>query len=182
MEVKLPESSIVNDPHKIEGPMKEARGSFYELAKSKVRYLSLDEIQKWHKETFGRDNYITTASYILYYETNVTEDGDLQKWITNLEIVVNLDAFRIGGKDYTDLIPIALDHELYEAWLSAKRGVGSSLNTLQKHLLARRHEFLLAARQGLEDKLFEWCMAINPGKEGECKYALKYARRRMQQS
>jgi len=104
MEFKFPESSIVNEPHKIEEPMKEAKKSFYELAKGKVRYLSQDEIQKWHKETTGRDNYITTASYILNYKTNVTEEGDFQKWINNLEIVVNEDTFRIGGKDYTDLI------------------------------------------------------------------------------
>ncbi len=110
MEIKLPESSIINDPHKIEGHMKEAKKSFYELAKGKVKYLSWDEIREWHKETSGRDNYVTPASYILSYNINVTEEGDLEKWINNLEIVVNMDIFKINGKDFSDIMPFVLEH------------------------------------------------------------------------
>ncbi len=178
MEIKCPESSIINDPHKIEGPMKEAKKSFYELAGRKVKYLSWDEIQKWHKETTGRDCYVTTASYILGCNTNVTEEGDFEKWINNLEIVVNKDVFTINGKDFSDIIPFILEHDIYEAWLSAKKGVASGLDVSKKHMLARRREFLLATEQGLGDKLFEFQMAINPGNEAEYRYALEYAKKR----
>lgn len=179
MQLKFPESSIVNNPHKIEGTMKEAKKSFYELAKSKVKYLSWDEIKKWHKETSNRDEYVTTASYILNYKTNVTEEGDFEKWISNLEIVVNKDVFVINREDFSDIMPFILKHDIYEAWLSAKKGSASSFDVNKKHLLARRREFLLAAEQSLEDKLFEFHMTINPGSEDEYRYALEYAKKKM---
>ncbi|NMB47869.1 hypothetical protein GYA13_00275 [Candidatus Kuenenbacteria bacterium] len=175
MEFKFPESSIVNNPHKIEGPMEEAKKSFYEFAKSKVKYLSRDEIKKWHKETSGRDGYETTASYIISFNT---EEGGFEKWINNLEIMVNRDIFSLNGKDFSDIIPFVLEHDIYEAWLHAKKGAASSLDVDKKHMLARRREFLLAAEQGLEDKFFEFMMAVAPGDEAEFRYALEYAKKK----
>ena len=180
MEIQFPESSIVNNPHRIEGPMREVKESFYELARSKVRYLSSDEIQRWNKEVRGIDRYVSPVSYILNYRLEVSEEADYKKWINNLEIVVDKGAFKINGKDFSDLIPIVLEHDIYEAWLSAKRGAASSLDINKKHLLALRREFLLATEQGLEDKLFEWHMYFRPDDEHrrECEHALNYAKKR----
>ncbi|TRZ80931.1 hypothetical protein D4R86_03410 [bacterium] len=180
MERQFPESSIVNDPHKIEGPMTEAKESFYELAKDKVRYLSHDEIQEWNKETRGIDRYVSPASYILNYGTKISEEGDYEKWVNNLEIVVDRDAFEIDDKDFSGLIPFILEHDIYEAWLSVKKGAASSFDVSKKHLLSLRREFLLAAEQCLEDKLFEWHILMRSDDEHkqECEHALDYAKRR----
>ena len=134
---KLPESSFINIPHKVEGTPKEARESFYELAKDKIKYLTNEEILKWYEDMFGRRQHsIPLAAYIIGSNT----ENDFNKWIYNLEIIVKKDAFNIEGKDYSDLLPFVLEHEIYEAWLSGKRGVGPALNKRKRHLLARRRQ------------------------------------------
>jgi len=161
--------------------VKEAKKSFYDLAKDKIKYLSHDEVSEWNKKSSGRENYLTNASYIIIYSTKATEEGDVEKWIDGLEIIVNQDAFNLNDKDYSDLMPFVLEHEIYEAWLCAKKGVASSYDIDKKHLLARRREYLLAEQQGLGEKLFEYNMAIDPANEEQCKYALQSAKKKLGQ-
>lgn len=179
MEIKLPESSIIKSPHKMEGPMKEAKKSFYDLARDKVKYLTQDEVLEWNKKISGRKNCLTSASAIISHYTKVAGEGDIEKWIDGLEIIVNKDGFNFNDKDYSDLIPFILEHELYETWLNAKKGATSSLDIGKRHLLARRREFLLAEQKGLGDKLFEYLVSIKPSNEEECKYALQSARKKL---
>lgn len=107
----------------------------------------------------------------------------IEKWITELDIVVNKDLFdRIQtytGVDYTDITPYVVDHEIFEAWLTAKKGVGSTLSVDKKHLLARRRELLLAEQDGRAEKLFQYHMAINPISEKEYRYAWDKAKYRL---
>jgi len=182
MELNLPESSLLREPHKIEGPMTEARESFYELAKSKIKYLSSQEIAEWHKKMSGRENYVTTISYIVSHNSDVTEDGDFEKWVNALEIVVNKDVATFNGEDFSDCMPFIIEHDIYEAWLSAKKGAATSLDVAKKHLLARRREFLMAEEQGLGEKLHKFQMAVNSGNKKEYDEALNYARRRVANS
>lgn len=183
MERKLPESSILSPPHNVESPMKDAKESFYNLAKNKIRYLSSKEIIQWNEEQRGAENYLTNASFLIKYGGVTSREGlVLAKWIENLEIVVNKNAFKIYGEDYSDLIPFVLEHEIYEAWLSAKKGFGQRLNEAQKHLLATRKAYLLAEQQGLGKKLFEYDMKINSSKKEEYEYALQSARKTLRET
>lgn len=179
MTLNYPESSYLNEPHKIEGKMKEARRCFYELAQDKVKYLNSQQIAEWKKNITGEEGYITSASYIINYNTTETEDGDFDKWINNLEIVINTDVFKINGEDYSDLIPIFLEHDIYEAWLTAKKRAGSKLDLKKKHLLARRQELRLAEELGLSDKLEKWFSIVNPQALEEVRYALNKVRKQI---
>ncbi len=179
MEPKLPESSFLDPPHEVEGPPKEARESFYELAKDKIRYLTNEEILKWYEDMFGRRQYsIPAAAYII----GSKKEKNFEKWIHNLEIIVKKDAFNIEGKDYSDILPFVLEHEIYEAWLSGKRGTGPKLSVDKKHLLALRREYLLAEQQGLGDKLLEWdtLTGFKDKSRTESEYALRVAKKQLQ--
>lgn len=178
MEINLPETSILLKPHKVEGSMVEAKESFYDLAKSHIRYLTSQEIVEWHKKISGRKNYLTTASYIVSRKSDVSEGGDFEKWVDALEIVVNKDVAIINGEDFSDCIPFIVEHDIYEAWLSAKKGAVTSLDVGKKHLLARRREFLIAEQQSLGEKLHRFQIAVDPANRKEYDEALVYARRR----
>lgn len=177
MRFKLPESSCLDPFHKVEGSPKEARASFYELAKDRVKYLTHQEMLKWHEDVYGEKQLHTAAFVAAVFGPE--EEKNIGKWITHLEIVVNKDAFNINGKDYSDLMPFVLEHEIYEAWLRGKRGVGPGLDESKRHLLAKRRQYLLAEKAGHGDKLFEWEMLVNPDRRKEYKYALKYAKKQL---
>jgi len=84
----------------------------------------------------------------------------------------------INGEDFSDCIPFIVEHDIFEAWLSAKKGAATSLDVSKKHLLARRREFLIAEQQGLGEKLHRFQMAVNPADKKEYDEALVYAQKR----
>ncbi len=175
MTLNLPESSFINPPHEVEGTPKEARASFYELAKDKIKYLTKEETEKWISKVAEPEIPIKTGAAIM----RARKTKDFKKWVKNLEIIVNKDAFNRDRKDYSDLIPFVVEHEIYEAWLTAKKGVGFELGLDKQHLLARRRQYLLAEQAGLGDKIFEWHMKANPSQKEEYEYALRYAKKQL---
>jgi len=173
---KLPESSFMNPSHEVKGTPKEARESFYEFAKKRIKYLNHEEFIKLNP------GEISPAFNIIDAES-LQEGDNLEKWVDRLEITVDKDAFKIKGKDYSDLMPFVAEHEIYEAWLRAKKGTGSTLDREKKHILAQRRAFLLAEQQGLGDKFLEWAKLITPDKTKhikQCEYALKVAKKQLQ--
>ena len=176
---ELPESSELDPPYKIEGSMKDARQSFYELAKERIKYVTDEEAREWVKNGLGIENRSTTGMYTIGDETVMEGGIDVEKWIKKLKIIVNKDIFIQNGIDYSDLIPITIEHEIYESWLTAKKGAVTDSDVSKKHLLARRREFLLAEQEGLGERLFEFLMILNSGVEGELREALKYAKKRL---
>lgn len=181
MAPKLPESSFIKPSHKVEGPPKEARKSFYEFAKHRIEYLTNEEIIKWDKDRGGRQERKHPDPALYVISTGDHEEGNnLERWVSNLEIVVNKDAFKIQGKDYSDLIPFVLEHEIYEVWLDAKKGAASTLDRQKQHILAHRRAFLLAEQQGLGDRLLEWAKLTDPDNIEnieQCEYALQTAKK-----
>ena len=181
MTPKPPESSFLDLPHKVEGSPKEARESFYEFAKDKIKYLTQEEIEEWRNRVAkitGREIDIPAATAIISFK----EEKNFGKWIHNLEIIVNKDSFNIGGKDYSDLMPFVLEHEIYEAWLNAKKGTASTIDEKKQHILAHRRSFLLAEQHGLGDKFLEWFKSIDPDNSQnikQCEYALRVARKQL---
>lgn len=179
MTPKIPEIPEIHPPYKIEGTPKEARESFYEFVKHRIEYLAKKEIIKWDRDRGGHPEHPPVA---LFSPDPCEEGGDLERWINKLEIAVNKDAFKIKGKDYSDLMPFVLEHEIYEAWLKAKKGVAATLDDKKKHILAHRRAFLLAEQQGLGDRLLEWSKLTAPDNTEHIKqweYALKAAKKQL---
>lgn len=180
-ESKIPEIPYTKPLHRVEGPPKEARASFYELAKKRIKYLTNEEFMEWDPER-------TSPAFLMVTPKSRVEQGKLEKWIDDLEIIVNKDAFKIKDKDYSDLIPFVAEHEIYEAWLKVKKGAGSELERKKKHLLAQRRAFFLAEQKGkgLGNKLLKWSKLIAPNNINnnikhikECEYALKVAKKQL---
>jgi len=175
----MTESGLLNEPHKVEGAMESEKQSFYELAKQNVKYLTNKEVIQWHKETSGRENFITLASHLVDIYEKVNEDQDIETWVRGLEVVVNEEIFTSEDMDYRDLIPFVVEHEIYEAWLSVKKGIASTYGEEERHALARRKEFLVAEEQGLGDKLLAYYMLAGPEYQEECENALASARKKL---
>jgi len=174
---KLLESAILDRPFKIEGPIRQAKKAFYDLARTRIKYLTKDEVIEWNQKTSGED-HITNASFIIGTRVE-PRIGFIDKWVTVLEIVIFKDGFNLYGIDYSCLIPLAIEHEIYEAWLGAKIGVASNLTEYMKHLLACRREYFLACRAGVGEVLFQYDMACNPNNEAVYRYAWQAAVRRL---
>jgi hypothetical protein len=183
MTPKIPEIKYIHPPYEVEGTPKEARESFYEFVKERIKYLTDAEIRKWDKDRGGdqESKGPLPALYIISVGESKKEDKP-EKWINNLEIVVNKDAFKIKDKDYSDVMPFVVEHEIYETWLNAKKGAGSDLESVKQHTLALRKAFLLAEQQDLGDKLLEWNSLIdpdNPRNKKLCEYALRVAKKQL---
>jgi len=186
---EFPESSRLDQPHKVDGTMEESKASLYELAKSRVRLLNDEEYLAWCKEFewWGKIAKKSPAVTVVWPTSGGKVDGKMEKIITHLEIVVNKDKFQIDGEDYSDIIPFVVEHELSEAWLRAKKGLGDGSDLkkdafekyVAKHRLSLRREFLLAEQNGLGEKLFNFHIKVRPKEEVECRDALEKARQRL---
>jgi hypothetical protein len=173
----------LESPVKMSGLIPEDRSVFYDLAKSRIKYQTREENVAWQKKYRGMQGE-TTATYFVGFNNRVGKDERVEKWIDKLTIVVNKglvdELSQRTGEDFTSIIPYIVEHDVYEAWLLAKRGAGASLEVGEKHLLARRREFLLATQDGLADRLFKFQMTINPASEQEYRNAMEYAQKRLQ--
>jgi hypothetical protein len=187
---ELSESSKLNQPHKIEGTMEEAKASLYELAKSRVKIMNDQEYSEWVKEfgSWESKHFGYSPAVAIVWPKKGEKIGDkIEKTITHLEIAVNKDKFLIDGDDYSDIIPFVIEHELSEAWLVAKKGLGDGSEEKEngfkkyvaKHRLSVRKEFLLAEQLGLGEKLFEWHMKVYPEGKEECQEAWKNAKQKL---
>ena len=178
--LKHPESLYLPKPYKIEGAPKEAKERFYEMAKSRIVYLTKDEMIKFGEQATGEDESSTTGLYVRLSRKEVV-DGNIDKWIDGLQIAINKDAFQIDGQDFSDLIPYAVEHELYELWVKSKKGV-SVQKTEKAHLLARRKQAEMALRDGKLDRMIEFYTSLNPEYAKELEYAREKARQKQYKS
>ena len=186
MEIKFPESSSIQPPHKIEGDMRSAKESFFEMAKPRIRYMNAAEFSEWVCKMTEEENQEKIGTGLTVYcwsQVAAKQDGTLERFVENLEIGINKDAFHIDGESYEALISLVVEHELQEAWLNTKKGRlgnGGDQEALHtRHLLAEQKEFLLAEKTGLGEKLFQWRMKICPDNEDEYRMALESAKKKM---
>ncbi|MFZ1721882.1 MAG: hypothetical protein WAU07_05250 [Microgenomates group bacterium] len=172
----------LESPVKMSGLIREDKLVFYELAKSRIKYQTREENVAWQKKYLGIQGE-TTATYFVGFYNSVVTDERVEKWVNKLTIVVNQGVIdelsQRSQEDFTNIIPFIVEHDVYEAWLSVKKGTGANLDAGNKHLLARRREFLLATQDGLQDRLFNFHMAVNPGSEQEYRDAMEYAQKRL---
>jgi hypothetical protein len=189
MKHEFPKEAILESPYRIKNNIYEAKASFYEFAKEKIKMLDAKDFKKWMNKLSGFSNLeiikISPAVGIYWPKNKKNKKGEMEKALSVFEIVINKDAFQIDGKNYSDVIPFVAEHELMEAWLHSKKGWGdnkfSDDDCHKKHLLAERREFLLAEQEGLSEKLFEWRMKMDPLGEEEYKYAWESAKKKNNQ-
>ena len=144
----------------LEKPRKMCKEKFYELARSNVRFVS----EKESKQIFYKasdddlkrevgDNFVPCP---FFYMTVITEKGDRK--LESLDIVINKDFFQRADEDFTDILPYAIEHEIYEAWLCFV--YGSEFN--KAHYLARRKEVKLAVKDQKIERLHLFYLLIHP--------------------
>lgn len=178
MGIKVPDYSYLTTPYKVEGIIWESKKSFYELALKRVRYLSANEHIRFEKDVFWDDYEISTAVYILDRNNVITSEWDEEIFVNALDISVNKDAFYLNGEDYTDLIPYAVEHEIYEIWLFTKKGLRVQ-NSKMRHLLARRRQFEMAHKDWKIDRLMDFYKKINNTIDTELEYAYRKAKQKI---
>lgn len=185
MEYKIPESSFINPPHKIEGKMEKARESFYELAKDKIRYFNHQQFIDWVSEIVDKETAVvyknSGALVVIKSEKN---EEDQKKYVTNLEIAVDTSKLNFNGENYEDILPFVIEHEIYESWIRSKKGFieekeFSEESRNRAHRLAMRREFLLAEKAGKGDRMFAWRMAMRPKKEKDYMAAWENAKKKL---
>jgi hypothetical protein len=174
VEIRTPKGSILETPHLIERDMANAKKSFYELARSRIIYRNQECHSIFQREIDESDRSVSSACLILQRKFV----ADICKWITGLEISVNKDFF---GEENADLIPYAVEHEIYEAWLYSKRGY-SPQSVETGHLLARRREYEMAMRDGKAEKLLNFHKKVNLSIAREIEYAYQKARDKKEHS
>lgn len=117
-----------------------------------------------NEDEYGKKGGQRPWATLSYDEISDNPSGG--KEIKNLKIVINKSAFIIGEEDYTDLIQIAIHHELSELWFLAKTGYSLDRPNLPEwlskkkrnsaHLLALREEYKLAFQKGKAERLLEF--------------------------
>jgi len=153
------------DAHEIIGTPLEAKISFYELAKPKVRIVSREEYSRFESAVFdhpllrGLKRLIWKIGPVFLSPTSAAFKMDVhenksacRKWVSGLDIRVNGDFFHYGDDDFTDLIPNAVEHEISEMWMLAKKGYQPG-DVEVNHLLARRKQVRMAMEEGKADRL-----------------------------
>ncbi len=177
-----PESTHVNPPHIIEGISTEAKQSFYDMVRSRVHMRDWDEHMGHEKLTSLTQD--SPCAFFLLGTEDVNIGEDLQRWVSVADVAVNIDYFTYYAgehtqpEDFTDLIPFVIEHEIYEMWLIAKKGMKPT-NTDDIHMLARRKESEMAAEQGKLDRLVEFYKKTGKVKLDEIQYAYDKTMRKM---
>lgn len=161
-------------PSRVGRDMVEARKSFYELARSRIKLSTREEHIAFEKAAFGDDWDYSTAVCAITTATETSETNP-KKWVIQLDISVDKDAF---GEEHKDLIPYAVEHEIYEMWLFA-RGRYSPQSRKKRHLLARRRQFLMAMKDGKAKKLLKFCKMVATCPSSEFDYAYEKARQKL---
>jgi hypothetical protein len=173
MSITLPESAILENPHHISRDIAEARKSFYEMAKPRVVMRSQTEHVAYEKKYLGDEWKPRSAVFVIQTGKSGPEDNP-ERWVLGLDISVNKDFY---GEENDDLIPYALEHEIYEAWLVVKRGT-SPKSERERHLLARRRQFIMAEKDGKAERLLAFYKRKNLNFTEELESAYKHAKNR----
>ncbi len=206
-EASVPESSRLPSDYEVKSPSTEVRLEFWELAKSRVRFITPEEMLAIHTQVGKLEEFYPGKIAFAIVSKRVDEEIDIKdkllstikmiqrrkslkstltgivtpeqtKWIDALEIYINKQAFSINGQDYSDIIPYVIEHEIYERWAKDKQGFVPNPN--QAHLLARRHEFRIAVQDGKADRLLEFIKVATPADLPDAEEAYKASVRKNQ--
>lgn len=172
----------------IAGVKKTDRAEFYQTLRDRVQIVDDSQFAQF----FPPDQQGAFALFegkLLH-----TQQG---KELVDSSIVVNKDDFHIGDEDYSDLIPIVVEHEITELWLHSKPGY--SLNPpptnmdpqwvhMYGHVLATRREWEFAVEEGKGERYLEFLKRYAKDRQmpyevefiHECEYSLDRAKKAFQ--
>lgn len=167
-EIQTLPNTTLEKPHHISRNMAEARRNFWELAQSRINYQSHKKHSAFEKAVTGKEPGNNPAAYYI-----VKEEG-IGQWVVELQISINKDLF---DKENEDLLPYIVEHEIFEAWMFAKRGLSPQSPHIN-HLLATRHQFRLAIKDGNGEKMRDFRKRLNPHTSKETDYAYNAAKRK----
>lgn len=135
------------------------RKAFWEFALSIVSYSDsathrkfLDRINpdKKHNDTCA-SFWISCTRYTGSIE-KLNGERIPKNIVHELEISINLALY---PAPFIDLIPYAVEHEIYECWCIAKNGINVSTEK-HSHLLARRHQYRQQIKNGHMELDFQY--------------------------
>lgn len=130
-----------------------AQGTEYiEWAQQQVKVLPQDKFNEWMLKEKGQIVLNASGWFINRYHPN----GSI-----GFVSVINSSSFIIEGTDYTDLIPYAIEHEVQESYakILARKAL---LSTGDPHKIAMEKEFALAAKDGKQDRLYQFMCLFSP--------------------
>lgn len=153
--------------------MRKAKSDFWEFAKTRVRMHSTEQAAEFNTKYFPPNEKPSSAAGFIH--RCWTKGADPEMGIASYEISINSDYY---GVEYADLVPYALEHEIYEGWLRSKRGV--RVNSREKaHVLARRHQMRLAMRDGKAEREIDFYVNRIPTLKSEFEDAYKKAAKKL---
>ena len=154
----IAEEKIAVDGSKIIifGTPAETKEEFFELMKARVEFMSEADFREIAGDTGEIGNF--SARISCYVEGKILDKA---------RIIVNKDSFILAGEDYSDLMPIAIHHEISELWMNAKRGF-SPLPIKERnseatrrglsHGYALRQEYAFAYSQDKHERYLEFIL------------------------
>lgn len=185
----LPGFAYLGEEFWIRDASTQTRESFYELARSRIGYFSARECWEIGRRCFDADAVFGISAFFIYEvkplhrcifdNRSGRSTQTISSAVTAFYIVVNRDFFCGRGKDFSDLMKYAVEHEVREAWLVLKPGVCST-NEKAQHLLARRHQLFLAHRDGQAERLLSFYKKYTRGYEVEFEMAYQHACKKLE--
>ena len=117
MTINAPEYSMLEPPHKIDSSPKDARKSVYDLARNRIVFCTQEQHDRFQRDVSGEDVPLDEPScmFLVGYEDVNGPDVTMERFVRVLHISVNMDYFKIGEENYSDLLPYLVKHEIYES-------------------------------------------------------------------
>ena len=131
--------------------------SYLAYARNRVQTLSSHDFKSWMINNTGKIVLGATGWFINKYTSENT---------VTFNSAINEDSFMVNGTDYRDLIPYAIEHEVQESLsrILTRKGV---VQTPDAHSIGMMKEFELAAKDGKQNRLYNFLQLIAPKRKSE---------------
>jgi hypothetical protein len=157
IEFNLPIESI--------SPSIEAKNAFRQFAQTKVIFFDRTEdcdrfIDKWWFKRYGHSTLKERSvgpGQVLTKDINGPRLND--QTLDDFAIVINRPSFIIDGEDFSDLIPLVIEHEIMELWFMCKKG----FLPIDTHSLAIIEETKMAVKIGKEERRVRFQTLLQSG-------------------
>lgn len=141
--------SIVGDP-------RDAKDKFLQFAKGCVLELDHQEAVRVGVPAWMPAGHIERISGIW------SPVSGEKRFVDNLRIYLDKQAFIVQGMDYSYLVPYIIEHEIQEIWVLAKTGINLSKcpdktqRVMMAHRIAVRREYKMALKDGVAEKCLDF--------------------------
>jgi hypothetical protein len=150
-----------------ESPSEETKDAFRQFAQEKVVIFDDTEecdrfILKWmFNNKYGHTTRTERSPNCPGQALLDKDSGNKNSKTTrDFVIIINRQSFIINNQDFSDLIPLVIEHEIMELWYDLKEG----FPPLSSHSLAITEETKLAVKLDKAERLFKFHDLITHGK------------------